>query len=166
MHIPLVIILVVVAAIWDIKTQKIPNYLTFPSWGIGIIYHMSQNGIDGLIFSIKGLFLGMALLLFFYVLKGMGAGDVKLMGAVGALLGWEGVLKAFFFSAIIGGIYSIIVILRAHILREFLKNIWFTLKDLFLTHSFVYVPVNPKLKLHYGLAIAIGTIVSLWLGDL
>ena len=165
MHVSLVIVLVVSAAIIDVRSQRIPNYLTLPGCGIGLMYHVLASGKDGLVFSLLGLILGISLLLLFYVLGGVGAADVKLMGAIGALLGWEGVLKAFFFSAIIGGIYSIIVILRAHILRELLKNIWFTLKDLFLTHSFVYVPLNPELKLHYGLAIAIGTIVSLWLGD-
>jgi prepilin peptidase CpaA len=161
MHIVLVIILVTLAAIIDVRSQRIPNYLTLPSCGIGIMYHVLISGTNGLMFSFTGLVLGMCLLLFFYLLGGMGAGDVKLMGAIGALLGWEGVLRAFLFSAIIGGLYSIVAMAKAHVLREFFKNIWGTLKGFLLTQTVSYIPLNCKLRLHYGLAIAIGTIASL-----
>jgi len=165
MHVVLVIILVVLAAIMDVRSQRIPNYLTLSGCGIGFMYHVLASGKSGLMFSFAGLVLGMCLLLLFYLLGGMGAGDVKLMGAIGALLGWEGVLRAFLFSALIGGLYSIATMAKAHVLREFLKNIWGTLKGLIFTQTISYVSLNRPLKLHYGLAIAIGTILSLWLGD-
>ncbi|MFV9645751.1 MAG: A24 family peptidase [Desulfobacterales bacterium] len=166
MHIALVIVLVVSAAIIDVRSQRIPNYLTMPGWGIGLMYHVLASGKDGLIFSLAGLILGISLLLLFYVLGGVGAADVKLMGAIGALLGWEGVLKAFVFSALLGGIYSIAAMAKAGILRKFVRNVWETLKSLVITRRIVsYDPVNRKLKICYGLPIAIGTILSLWLGD-
>ena len=165
MHIALVIVLVVSAAIIDVRSQRIPNYLTMPGWGIGLMYHVLASGKDGLIFSLSGLILGICVLLLFYFLGGMGAGDVKLMGAIGALLGWEGVLKAFLFSALVGGLYSIAAMARAGVLRKFIKNICETFRDFFLTQSISYVPLNCKLKVCYGLPIAIGTVLSLWLGD-
>lgn len=165
MHIVLVIILVILAAIMDVRSQRIPNYLTLPGCGIGLMYHVLASGKNGLMFSFAGLALGMCLLLLFYLLGGMGAGDVKLMGAIGALLGWEGILKAFLFSALIGGLYSIVAMAKAHVFREFLKNIWGTLKGLIFTQTISYVPLNCPLKLYYGPVIAIGTILSLWLGD-
>ncbi len=166
MQILLVIILVVSAAIIDVRSQRIPNYLTLPGWGIGLAYHFFAGGTDGLVFSFAGLILGIALLFLFYFLGGVGAADVKLMGAIGALLGWEGVLKAFVFSALLGGIYSLSAMAKAGILRKFVKNGWETLKSFVLTRRFVsYDPVNRKLKICYGLPIAIGTILSLWLGD-
>lgn len=166
MHIALVIVLVVSAAIIDVRSQRIPNYLTMPGWGIGLMYHVLASGKDGLIFSLAGLILGICVLLFFYFLGGTGAGDVKLMGAIGALLGWEGVLKAFILSALLGGIYSLSAMAKAGILRKFMRNGWETLKSLVLTRRLVsYDPVNRKLKICYGLPVAIGTILSLWLGD-
>jgi prepilin peptidase CpaA len=165
MHIALVIVLVVSAAIIDVRSQRIPNYLTMPGCGIGLMYHVLASGKDGLIFSLAGLILGICVLLFFYFLGGTGAGDVKLMGAIGALLGWEGVLKAFLFSALVGGLYSIAAMARAGVLRKFFKNICETFKGFLLTQSISYVPLNCKLKVCYGLPIAIGTVLSLWLGD-
>ena len=165
MHIVLVVILVVFAAITDVRSQRIPNYLTLSGWGIGLLYHVYASGTDGLMFSLGGLILGICLLLIFYMVGGVGAADVKLMGAIGALLGWEGVLKAFLFSALIGGLYSIAVMAKDGIAWEFVKNIWQTLKGFILTRSFSYVPINLKLKLCYGLPIAIGTVLSVWLGD-
>ncbi len=165
MHIPLVVILVVLAAIIDVRSQRVPNYLTLPGCGIGLMYHLLADGKNGLMFSFVGLVLGICLLLFFYLLGGMGAGDVKLMGAIGALLGWEGVLKAFLFSALVGGLYSIAAMAKARVLKQFLVNTWEMLKGLFLIHGISYIPLNCPLRLHYGIAIALGTLFSLWLGD-
>ena len=164
-HIVIVIILVVLAAIIDVRSQRIPNYLTLPGWGIGLAYHFFVSGTDGLMFSFAGLILGICLLLVFHLFGGLGAADVKLMGAIGALLGWEGVLRVFLFSALVGGLYSIAAMAKAGILRAFLRNIWETLKGFVLSQSISYVPINRELKLCYGLPIAVGTVLSLWLGD-
>lgn len=160
-NIILVIILVVLAAITDIRFQRIFNYLTLFGWGAGLTYHVLVNGKDGFVFSFTGLILGVFLLFFLYFLKGMGAGDVKLMGAIGALLGWQGALRAFLFSAVAGGFCAIIVMIKAGIFREFLKNIRKILKKLFLVQAVSYTPLNCQLKFPYAVAIAIGTILSL-----
>ena len=60
---------------------------------------------------LAGLLVGMIILGIFYIFGAMGAGDVKLMGAVGAVLGTKNVLNAFLFTGIIGGIYAIVIIL-------------------------------------------------------
>ena len=160
-----VIILVVVAAIIDVRSRRIPNYLTLSGWGIGLMYHVVTGGLDGLMFSSAGLVLGICLLLLFYLLGGVGAADVKLMGAIGAFLGWKGVFNAFLFSAVIGGLYSVAAMAEAGVLRKILKNILETVKGFFLARSISYEPVNRNLKICYGLPIALGTILSLWLGD-
>jgi len=127
-----VIILVLIAAIIDIRSRRIPNYLTLSGWGIGLMYHVVTGGLDGLMFSSAGMVLGICLLLFFYLLGGVGAADVKLMGAIGAFLGWKGVFHAFLFSAIIGGFYSVAAMAEAGVLRKILKIFWRRLKALFL----------------------------------
>ncbi|MEA3386096.1 MAG: A24 family peptidase [Thermodesulfobacteriota bacterium] len=160
-----VIILVVVAALIDVRSRRIPNYLTLSGWGAGLMYHVVTGGLEGLMFSFAGLVLGICLLIFFYLLGGVGAADVKLMGAIGAFLGWKGVFIAFLFSAIIGGLYSVAAMAEAGVLRKILKNILETVKGFFLAKSISYEPVNRNLKICYGLPIALGTIFSLWLGD-
>ena len=100
-----------IAAVTDIRSRRIPNWLTYSAMLLGVGYHTMVSGAQGFFFGAGGLFLGLALLIVFYLMGGMGAGDVKLMGAVGALLGPKGVFIAFIFTALVGGIYAIILLL-------------------------------------------------------
>jgi prepilin peptidase CpaA len=113
--------------------------------------------------SSEGLFLGMAFLIVFYFMGMMGAGDVKLLGAVGSILGPAGVFKAFLFTAIVGGIYALIVLAYHGQLVGFMKRIALSLKLSLLTRGPTLLPNEGKASpiLCYGIAIAIGTSLSL-----
>ena len=100
-----------VAVVYDLMLNKIPNLLTYPTMAFAIIYHGVTKGPAGLIFSAGGLLLGIALLILPYWVGEMGAGDAKLMGAVGAVLGPKGVFIAFLLTALTGGIYAIIALI-------------------------------------------------------
>ena len=120
----LVIILVVGAALTDFLWHKIPNILTFPSMGVGIVGHGVAYGWEGLGFSLGGLGLGLVLLLGFYAMGGMAAGDVKLMAAVGAFVGPLNVFLVFLMTAILGGFYSIgMMIQRKDEQRSFISDV-------------------------------------------
>jgi len=153
--------LLTVALYTDIKYQRLPNYLTFSGMAVGIFYHVIFG--SGFLFSVKGLVLGTAFLFIPYLLGGTGAGDAKLMGAVGAFLGAEGVLKAFVFSALAGGIYAIILMIIHGYLLEALKRYGRMLKGFLTIGEFIYLPPPEeirKIRLCYGIAIAAGTIFS------
>ena len=158
--------ILIIAAIIDIYLRKIPNLLTFPAIIIALLYHSIYFGLNGFLFSIAGLLVGMISLGLFYIFGAMGAGDVKLMGAVGAVLGPKNVLNAFLFTGIIGGIYAIIIILfRFQASRKMLQRIITILKTFFVAGTFIPIPAsedekNPKLC--YGIAIALGTLVTIW----
>ena len=97
--------------------------------------------------------LGIALLILFHLLGGMGGGDVKLMGAVGAFLGPKGVLIAFLATALIGGIYALILLSFHGQLGKTLERYWLILKTYFLTRKVFYVPPSEgekKPRLRYG----------------
>ncbi len=166
---PLIIILLtsilIVAAIIDIQVQKIPNLLTFPTMVLGLIYCSITSGWNGLLFSIEGLALGIAIFIIPYLMGGMGAGDAKLMGAIGAIIGPKGVLVASLFTAIVGGIYALIILLVNHkYSKSFITRNVMTLKTLALTGQFIPISADEsekKFKLCYGVAIAIGTIFYL-----
>jgi len=81
-------VILVFAGIIDYKKQKIPNYLTFPTVITALIYHFFLNGMNGVGFSLGGMFAGIALLIIPYAMGGMGAGDVKLLGAIGSFVGY------------------------------------------------------------------------------
>lgn len=153
-------ILIISAAI-DIRTQKIPNLITYPSMVIAFSYHGTLAGGDGLLFSITGLFVGIGLLLLPYLMGGMGAGDAKLMGAVGGMIGAKGVFYAFLCTAIVGGIYALVLILiHRTFFNGFLKKQMTTLWTFILTRKYIPDPIlggKNKPRLCYGLAIALGT---------
>jgi prepilin peptidase CpaA len=154
-------VILFVAVTIDLKAQRIPNLLTFPAVALTLIYYSITNGLNGFLFSALGLLVGISLLIIPYLLGGMGAGDAKLMGVVGGVLGAKGVFYAFLFSAIVGGIYAIILTLiyRPHF-RGFYKKQLVALINFLLIRKYIPEPEDADLKkprLCYGLAIGLGT---------
>jgi prepilin peptidase CpaA len=156
-----------ISAIIDFRIQKIPNLITFPTVIIALLYHFFTNGLDGLIFSSIGLITGIGLLIIPYMSGGMGAGDAKLMGAVGSVLGSKGVFVAFLLTAIVGGMYAVILILlNKKQFKGFFKKQLITLNLFILTRNLVLDPVannDKKPKLCYGVAIALGPVIYMGL---
>jgi prepilin peptidase CpaA len=160
-----------ISAIIDIRSQKIPNLITIPAIINALLYHFVTNGIDGLIFSALGLTTGIGLLIIPYMMGGMGAGDAKLMGAVGAVLGTKSVFMAFLLTALVGGLYAIIIILLNHDqfkgqFKDFIKKQFITLHLFILTRKFIPDPAEEnknKPRLCYGVAIALGTFIYMGL---
>jgi prepilin peptidase CpaA len=109
---------VLAATVIDLRTRRIPNGLTAAMTGIGIA--LAATGVSGL--SVGGSFLGFALGLVLmlpgYGLGATGAGDVKLMAAVGAIVGPGLVVTAFLCTAIAGGVLAVVVALRRRRLRD------------------------------------------------
>lgn len=104
-------------AIWfDLKERRIPNWLTVSGMCMGLLLQIARNGFAGGIESIEGLILGFALLVLLFLRGGMGAGDVKLLMAVGALTGPQVLLYSFLYGAIIGGLISLAVLFRKKLL--------------------------------------------------
>lgn len=154
-------VVLIIAGISDLRVQKIPNILTLPAALFSLGYHSVSNGVNGFLFSVQGLAVGLGLLIIPYLLGGMGAGDAKLMGVVGGVLGAKGVFYAFLSSALVGGIYAVVltVIYRGHF-RGFYKKQLTVLINLLLIRKYIPDPeiCNPKKpRLCYGLAIALGT---------
>ncbi|GAJ01472.1 unnamed protein product [marine sediment metagenome] len=166
----LLISILIVAAVIDIRVKKIPNLITFPTMVFGLVYYGVTNGWDGLLFSLGGLALGMGVFLILYMMGGMGAGDVKLMGAVGAIIGSKGILLTALFSALVGGVYALIVLLfNIEYLKDLIKRSFITIKSFVFTKQFILIPAakpEEKPKLCYGVAIAIGTFFYLNIGSL
>jgi prepilin peptidase CpaA len=153
----------IIAMITDIRSNRIPNWLTLPAIITGLCFNFISAGAGGFLFGVEGLLLGVGLFIVLYIIGGMGAGDVKLMGAVGAMLGPQMVLWAAFYTALAGGIYALAVIVfhpRARVIRVALME---TIKGFIYSRSLKYSrPVNGENppKLCYGVAIAIGTIAA------
>jgi prepilin peptidase CpaA len=156
-----------IAVFADLKTRKIPNLLTFPMLLFGLVYHGITSGLGGLAFSAAGAAVGLGVFLIPYVMGGMGAGDAKLMGAAGAILGPKGVLIAALMSIIAGLVYAIVLLfIHTNYARSFLRRAGITLRTLFLTRQFIPIPPGKNEKqptLAYAVPIALGTMCYLFL---
>ena len=148
------IVICFLCGISDYRTRKIPNVITLPSIILGFILNTVLSfyygfGWSGLLSSILGFAIGFGFFLIFYLIshgKGMGAGDVKLFGAIGALLGYKMTIYALFATAITGLVIA--VILFFPVFYALLRT-----ANLSVLTSYRNKPVP------YGVAIAIGTIL-------
>jgi prepilin peptidase CpaA len=114
--------LVLACTVTDVYQRRIPNCLTLPAIVIGLILGIMGNGWGGFLSSLLGLVIGFGLLFFPYYLGGMGAGDVKLMAALGALLGFPAILSIFLYTAIAGGILALWTVIRRRTTKAALAN--------------------------------------------
>jgi prepilin peptidase CpaA len=107
--IPVCVVLVatMISAITDIWKYKIHNLLTLPLLVAGLAYHGITGGGAGLGSSALGALCGFGVLIAFYAIGGMGAGDVKLMAAVGAWLGIPMTFYVFLAASLAAGVYSV-----------------------------------------------------------
>jgi prepilin peptidase CpaA len=153
--------MLIIISIYDIFYNKIRNLHILSIIIFSIFYMAVLFGFNGTVFVVTGFIFGLLLLSIPYALGGMAAGDVKLMGAVGAALGPYGVIIAFLYSAIAGGIYALILMLTGRA-GDFPRRLWNTLRTFYYTRQFSYdKPQRPdqQVKLCYGVAIAAGTIL-------
>lgn len=152
-----------VATILDYRFRKVPNLVTFPAIIGGMSIAFLQGGFASLSASTVGLFLGIALLSVPYAKGGIGAGDVKLLGAIGAVKGPWFVFVTFLAAAIIGGIMAVFrmaFILKGsdmRILAQSVRTVYYT-----GTFSDIEVPEYArKERLPYAVAISAGAVVAL-----
>ena len=92
-----------IACVTDIRTRKIPNLLTVSAAGIGGLFHFATTSWVGLGWSVAGCAVGLAMFLPFFLLRGIGGGDVKLLAALGAWLGPYQAMWLDLFAALAGG---------------------------------------------------------------
>jgi prepilin peptidase CpaA len=156
-----------IAALWDVKTGKIPNIFTFPMMVLGFAYHGVTSGLMGLGFSAAGLGVGIFVFFIPYLMGGMGAGDAKLMGAAGTMLGPKGVIIAAVISIVFGGVYAMALLAIHHdFSRSLLRRMRITLKTFLLTTQIILIPSGKNEKqptLVYGIPIALGTMCYVYL---
>ena len=150
-----------IAAFTDIRERRIPNWLSAAGILCGFSLNIFLYGQPGL--KNAGLGLGIALLIYFplFFIKGMGAGDVKLMAAIGALAGPGNWLRIFILTALIGGAFAIAVILYRGFLRRTFKNIGRILMSPF--HGQLPYHGNPELDVTSGAGLSLphGAIIAL-----
>lgn len=155
-----------IGAFSDVRTHRIPNLLNYSALVLGLLAGTLFGGWRGLLQGLAGAFIGGGVFFLFYLVKGMGAGDVKLMAAVGAWLGTQQTLVVMMAAAISGGVLAIVYVV-------FNRRVWSTVQnigELIRFHFTSGVRPHPELNLQdsgsvrlpYGLAIAFGTVYLLF----
>jgi prepilin peptidase CpaA len=151
------------AALLDWRSRRIPNWLTVPGLLIGVGTHSMLTGWHGTLFALEGAALALILLLPLVLLRALGAGDWKLMGAVGAFLGPMLFLFVLLGSIFASGIMAVVQVLRVGRVMETLRNMGILVKGFFafgLKKNPQISLDNPRLlKLPFGVAVAAATIV-------
>jgi len=164
--IPMVIVVAfaVVAAWVDFKEWRIPNRLVLAGIAVALASQIAINGWAGCGSAAAGFALGLALMLPFYAVGAMGAGDVKLMAMVGVGLGPLGVLSAAVLTFLIGGLLALALAMANGTLVRMLSNVRAMLFGAFATvliqrKAEVIAPAVSAGRLPYGIAIALGTLL-------
>ena len=172
-----VTLFVIVAAYIDGKELRVPNTLTYPMIIAGWIYSMIAYGMAGegwyvgLGWSLAGTAVGLATLLPAYAIGGMGAGDVKMMAAIGAWVYCETTFYAFCVSAIVGAVLAVIMILSAKQTTKHANQFMFILNEIMTVRNpetLATIATERKSSMRllpYGIPIAIGTVIYFgWMG--
>ena len=159
-----------VGAAFDVKSRRIPNKLTGPALLFGLALHLTLGGWHGLLNGVAaGLICG-GVFLVFYLAGGMGAGDVKLITAVGCIAGLSNTAYLLVLTALAGGVMAIGLALVRGKLKETILNVGALAnhhKNEGLTaHPELNVRNASTLRLPYGLAIAAGCTLTLYLQGL
>ena len=149
------------AAIDDIRTSKIHNWITYPAVLIGLVGNY-WGGVDiyghrlGVVGALIGMLVGFIPMFLAWRAGGVGGGDAKLMGAVGALTGWEFAVATLLIGLAVAGLMAITVTLRRRILRRTVGRVWWFVVQIVMRSK----PDDPSSEdspsIAMGLAFAIG----------
>ncbi len=156
-----------IACAIDLRERRIPNWLTFGAALAGIAYQLYMHGMEGFWAGGAGWLVGIAVFFAPFALGGLGAGDVKLVAALGAWLGPVEIVWLALYTAIAGAVLAICVSLARGYLRQAMSNIWLLLMHWRLEgfrplpEMTIHHGKGPKLA--YGVAIFAGTMVTIWI---
>ncbi len=153
----------------DTFYSRIPNILTFGLTAIGILLNYATSDLAGIAFSLSGLSVGLLLFLIPYLMQGMGAGDVKALAALGALLGPAAIFQVFLYTALFGGLLAGLHYALAHNLRKKFQAGISNLHGFFISRDLSFIKPNPQsesLRFPYASAIAFGFFSYLGWGNI
>lgn len=152
---------VLLMAMWtDLRSSRIPNWLTFSAMGFALVVHAWLGGVLGALVCLEGLGAGLGLFLILYASGSIGAGDVKLMAAVGAIIGPSGALMTAVLAILVGGVYALGAMCFQWGVIGAVRKLAFAIQGSVLVRDKAWQhELALPFRLRYGLAIAGGTLL-------
>ncbi|MBT8342339.1 MAG: hypothetical protein HKP58_08700 [Desulfatitalea sp.] len=140
----------------DLLRGRIPNAITVPAATGAVVYHGIVNGpLNGTLFSLAGLVIGCGLLIVPFAMGGMGGGDVKLLGALGAWHGSADIIHIFVYVGIVGALWSLVKLFRQKCIGAVLRQLLQDGYQFMLTRRWPQMVLSGE-KIPYGIAIGSG----------
>ncbi len=164
------VLAVLVATVTDLRTRRIPNWLTVSTLLMGFVLNALvayPAPLEGVWLATKGFALAFAINLVMYMLHMTGAGDVKLLAAIGAMVGFSDFLGIFMLTALLGGVLALILMLVKGRVRQTLFNLGFMVGELMkwraphLTREQLDVGSSKALRLPGAVRICLGVVAFL-----
>ncbi len=159
---------VVLAAATDLRSGKVPNWLTYPAILLGLAGHALFGGLAGwegrmgLAGAAAGFAVGFLPLLVFWLAGGIGAGDAKLMGAIGAMGGWEFAIGAMLYGFITAALMAIVVMIRRRVVRRTLRRMYHAVVLLVTPGAKPGDPTAAESpRIPFAVALCIGTVAAM-----
>ena len=157
-------------AIWagwlDWRSRRIPNWLTVSNFLIALVLNTIVFGWGGTKSALEGAGLALVLLLPLVLLRGLGAGDWKLMGALGAYVGPKQILLVLVVTVLIAGVMAFVQITWRKRWKATLRNLWDLICGFFIfglrPHPMVTLDNPGLLSLPFGTAVAAATLLCYW----
>lgn len=156
-----------IACVTDVRHRRIPNLLTFGAAAVALVFHTVASGLPGLVSAGLGWIVGLALFLPFFLLRGMGGGDVKLLAALGAWLGPADAFYLAIYASIAGGVMALVVALARGYLTTAMRNIgnllsyWSVVGPRPMAALTLDKGNAPRLA--FAVPMLVGTVVTVWL---
>jgi prepilin peptidase CpaA len=157
-------VVLVAAAVFDLRRGTVYNWLTYPAIAAGLALGAlegaaADGAMDGLGNHALGLGAGFGILFLAYLFGGMGGGDVKLMAAVGALVGWPGVLGAVLYSFLVGAAVGLVMVIWRGQVRVALRRLWRAVRILPLPGATLDdAAAVATVRVPFGFAVCVGTL--------
>jgi prepilin peptidase CpaA len=159
----LLVPLAVVITYYDARYRRIPNAFVLATLVAGLSVNTIIDGTGGALTSLGGCALAFALMFMLHIFGAMGAGDVKLFAGIGSVLGASLVLPTFLVVVLVGGALAVVTMFRAGTVRETLWRV----VQIFVGFLPGWemprfsVPAERRYTIPYGVAITVGSLISL-----
>jgi prepilin peptidase CpaA len=155
-------IVALTAGFTDARWRRIPNWLTYPAIPCAILLHTLAGGWHGAWLSVKGAGIGLGILLPFVLIRSLGGGDWKLVGALGAFFGPKHLLYVLVYTLMINGVMALVLVIWKRRLGKTLRNVAVMSASFFRFHlpgTDMTIDNPEAVKVPFGVAAAIAVLI-------